>query len=310
MITGRNPADPTGTLRLRRRYEAAMISRFRRLRALVRRAILIEDVFGLREPRRLPRPIAGLDDLRVGDARMDSPGRGAFSGFTHSEEKAREFMLWLRRQSRLGILDIREGTPVERSLQGNWQKIYIDSAYRQGLRDAEIEKKQALPDAATENIQTAFLRPVHADRVGRIYTRNLEDLNNITEAMSSQIREVLAEGVLDSRNPNQIARKVVERVDKIGITRARTLARTEIVAAHAEATLASFEEAGIHGVSNQAEFMTSEDDRVCQICASMSGDVYTLEDAKGVIPVHPNCRCRWLPVIVPPTPDREKDNAP
>ena len=73
------------------------------------------------------------------------------------------------------------------------------------------------------------------------------------------------------------------------------LARTEIIRSHSEGTLNMFELAGIEEVELQAEFLTAGDERVCPICDSMAGKIYELKDAHGVIPVHPNCRCTWLP---------------
>jgi SPP1 gp7 family putative phage head morphogenesis protein len=73
------------------------------------------------------------------------------------------------------------------------------------------------------------------------------------------------------------------------------LARTEIIRAHAEGTLNNFELAGLENVELQAEFLTAGDDRVCPICSALSGKIYSIKEARGIIPVHPNCRCTWLP---------------
>jgi SPP1 gp7 family putative phage head morphogenesis protein len=104
-----------------------------------------------------------------------------------------------------------------------------------------------------------------------------------------------------------MARELVNRVDKIGITRAKMLARTEIINAHAEATLNTYDEAGLDGVTLLSEFSTAQDESVCPICEELSQQdngngpgVFTIEQARGVIPVHPNCRCGWLPIVVDP----------
>jgi hypothetical protein len=36
---------------------------------------------------------------------------------------------------------------------------------------------------------------------------------------------------------------------------------------------------------------------VCEKCQDLEGKVFTTEEARGVIPVHPNCRCCWVSVI-------------
>jgi SPP1 gp7 family putative phage head morphogenesis protein len=116
--------------------------------------------------------------------------------------------------------------------------------------------------------------------------------------MDQQISGVLANGLAQGKGPMQIARDINNRVDKIGITRARVIARTETINAHAEATLNSYEEAGVEGVEVEAEFTTSGDNAVCPECDALSGKVFTLTEARGVIPVHPQCRCSWTNKVV------------
>ena len=271
--------DPTGTERIRARYERDMIRRFRRLRTLIRQAIIKDNVFGLR-----------TGDQAFGE-RLNP---GAFE-FTRSDSKVAEFDIWLRERVDAGILEVKEGVPLKVSAQEGWQNKYIDTARRKGTRDAIIEARGERPSDA--DVQAVLLAPTHVERAGLAYTRNLEGLKGITAVMSKQIRGVLAEGLAEGEGPRVIARNITDRVNKVGITRARTLARTEVIASHADATLTTFEGEGIEGVRNEAEFQTAGDGRVCVECAALEGNVYLLEEARGIIPVHPNCRCRWLPVI-------------
>ena len=49
-----------------------------------------------------------------------------------------------------------------------------------------------------------------------------------------------------------------------------------------------------------AELYTVEtvgDDKVCAICESYEGVAYTLEEARALIPAHPNCRCSVVPLV-------------
>jgi len=36
---------------------------------------------------------------------------------------------------------------------------------------------------------------------------------------------------------------------------------------------------------------------VCSECSDLEGNVYTIKEAHGMIPLHPNCRCAWKPHI-------------
>jgi len=42
---------------------------------------------------------------------------------------------------------------------------------------------------------------------------------------------------------------------------------------------------------------TAGDDKVCAICESYEGNAYTLDEARALIPAHPNCRCSIVPLL-------------
>ena len=295
------PVDPTGTTTIRRRYERAAVRRFRRIATLARRAIVEVDSLGIAARR------IRTGDVAIGDAEARA---GQFAGHGGSAAKARAFSEWLRRQSDFEVLDLPPsavaaandppptGPPRGRAAnRPHWSRTFVAAAYRKGLRDAVVETGRA-PRGRTERIVGAeFLGPVHARRAEILYARNLHALAGVSRETSAAVRDVLARGLIEGRAPRVLARIVTNRVAKVGIVRARTIARTEIIRAHAEATLTYYEEAGVEVVRQEAEFATSGDNRVCPICAGMEGDVHLIEEARGIIPVHPNCRCRWLPIL-------------
>ncbi len=105
----------------------------------------------------------------------------------------------------------------------------------------------------------------------------------------------MAQGLVDGSHPREIAKTMVEQIKSITKRRARVLARTEIIRAHAEGQLDGYEKLGISKVTGAVEWATAGDDRVCVECESMEGSLFTIEEARGLIPLHPNCRCAWLP---------------
>jgi SPP1 gp7 family putative phage head morphogenesis protein len=276
-------ADPTRTKTLRDAWTADVKRRFRKLKQKIRHAILEDDVLELRNASRL-HPIKTL----------------AFKGFTHASDKVDEFMSWLNEQEDLGILEVqsRKGRTITGS--SAWQNKYIDHSYRQGLRRANQELKKIGvegADASDQNIRTAFARPFHADRVGLLYTRAFTELRGITEAMDRRISQVLADHLARGDGPRVIARDLANTVNGIGRNRAILLARTETIRAHHEATINTYEEAGVLGVSVKAEFRTAGDSRVCEICFGLeAAGPYTLEQIRPMIPAHPLCRCVALPL--------------
>lgn len=272
--------DPTRTTGLRIRFEQEVNRRFRRLKNLITEAIVGKDVFGIK-------------------ANAVTPSAGAFA-FARSGEKVDEFMAWLRRAEEDELLSITPGTPVRSASQRAWTNVYIDSAYQKGLASAATNLGRAGVEVSDRWLDSAFFRPVHADKLGLIYTRVYSDLAGITDAMDVQISRILAQGIGEGRGAMSIARDINRRVDGIGRTRARMLARTEVVSAASEASLNAYKEAGLEGVTVQAEWSTAGDDQVCEECADMEGKTFSMDEATGMIPLHPNCRCAWLPVVGDP----------
>lgn len=273
--------DPSQTATLRRRFERAVRRRFLSLIRRITAEVLELDGFAL-EP-------AGLAAIATNRKRFDFPRR---------DEKVAAFMRWLQAAQRQEILGIAEGVPLSTAAQSAWTRTYIETAYQRGIADAGAKLRAGGATVDPTWVSGAFNRPVHADRVGLIYTRAFEELAGITEAMDKAISKTLAQGLAEGRSPRDIARQLRDRVQKIGITRARTIARTEVIAAHADATLNAYAEAKVEGVELEAEWSTTGDAKVCPVCERLEGRVFSLRKARNMLPAHPNCRCAWRPKVV------------
>lgn len=285
--------DPTRTLTVRNRFSTDLTKRFRALKGAIRTSIVTRDGFGLKNQPRLVTFAAG--DIRPA-------GFNQFA-FPRSQDKVSAFMQWLREQENIGILEISEGQQIGEAVETAWTNQYIQSAYQKGILRGRTELVKAGYDVKPISkefggINAVFNQPFHVDRVGLAYTRTFTGLKGITDEMDKQISSVLAQGLAEGRNPIELARQINKKVDAIGITRAKTLARTEVIRAHHQATIQEYKNAEVAGVSVKAEFKTAGDSRVCVICQGLEGRVFTLKEAEGIIPVHPNCRCVFLPLDV------------
>ncbi len=269
--------DPTRTGALRTRYEADLVRRFKALKTACNAAILDDDALAL----------DGISSLPMTNAK--------WTGRT-PRKKVESFQVWLREQQDKGILEIGKGRAVKAGHK-SWQDVYLQSAYQKGLGAAYGQVAKAGIDVSREFIDAAFFRPIHADRIGLIYTRAYTDLKGITSAIDGRLSSVLAEGMLKGHAPKRVAKDIAANIDSIGIVRARKLARTEIIRSHSEATLNAYEEAEMEGVNILSEFSTSADGSVCPKCEKLEGETFTVQEARGIIPVHPNCRCTWIPVV-------------
>ena len=75
--------------------------------------------------------------------------------------------------------------------------------------------------------------------------------------------------------------------------RAIGIARTETTRSAVGGSLLHYGDGGINRVS----FVASFGPRTCPICDSLNGQVFILQEANGVIPVHTMCRCSFIPVV-------------
>lgn len=281
LINQRRQADPTGTAGIRRRYEADVRRRFDRLRRDTWISVAINDAFGLAQQPRIFQP---------------APPR-AFD-FPTDPAKIAAFRRWLRQQIDDGILEV-----IVRNPDGTidaitaWQDTYVRAAYGKGVADTQLELFRQGIDITQIELRTLLQGPVHVPRLEVLFTRNFTELEGITAAMDQAITRILADGLSRGDGPRTIASALTKQID-ISRNRARLMARTEVIRAHAEGTLTELERQGIFEVRADVEFRTAGDIRVCPSCLLLEGRTFTTREARGIIPVHPRCRCRWLPANI------------
>lgn len=274
--------DPTNTTPIRAKFTKDLEVRFAQLLLVIRSSIIKQDCFGLRVQN-----VAPQETL---------PKQFAFS---RTDKKVEGFMDWLAVQEARGLLARVEAPQIGEALDAAWTNTYVLSAYSQGLLHAQEQLEQAgiRPAGGFMPLEAALVLPVHADRLGALYTRTFSELRGITDAMDQQISRTLAEGMLRGLNPEAIAKEVTAKVKGVGLARARTLARTEIIRAHHLANIQEYRNAGLFNVRVRAEWLTAGDLRVCPECQSLNHRIFTLAQIEPMIPVHPNCRCVALPVV-------------
>ena len=291
--------DPTRTARLRAEYGEACAKRMRKLKGAIRQAVVDNQVLEL-----APRGTLGLLSNAEIPNRYDFP--------SDPVGKAQAFLDWLREMADAGVLEISQMEGRRVVQHGAWQDTYVRAAYGKGMARADALMRSPaarawakanginigfdldLPESA---IGLAFNQPMHADALAMLFTRNFNELRGITEAMSTAIGRALAEGMARGLGAKEMAKLITQQVDGVGMRRALLLARTEVIRAFNEAALNRYEEYGVRDVVGQVELSTAGDHRVCSICAGLAGQAMPVQQARGLIPVHPNCRCAWLPVV-------------
>jgi hypothetical protein len=289
--------DPSRTTMIRAAFVRQVNKLFGELKRDLRRSIVDEDCFGLQPD--VPRTL--------------SPTRRKQFEFVRTPEKVQQFMSWLEEQEAAGVLKTVRRPGVYPGIEAPWSDVYIDSAYQRGIRNGRARLRKAgwqVPslEAVPGGVGALMNQPIHADRVGVIYSRTYEDLKSVTQVMNAQIRRKISEGlttglargIAEGKNPRTIARELFKdtanRVDKIGIVRARMIARTEVINAHNEAQMAEYEMAE-QAIGKELWVDVSNGANPCPICVDLAaGGPYQRTRAIGQLPAHPNCVCAHIPV--------------
>jgi len=268
--------DPSRTTMLRRSFCTAMRQRFGGVRRAVAVALLGLDVFGLKPAHELvthalPQPRAFV--------------------FGTDAEKVGQFQQWLQGEIDSGIL------------VKDWTNAYIKRGYDKGVENAYAAANRlgAVGGGAfylggkAQFLRDSFNAQESIERLQLLYTRSFEYLRGVTQDMSRDLSIQLTNGFSRGTDINVIAKEMASTIDGLTQSRALTIARTEIIHAHAEGQLDSFERLGMNDLQLAAEWVTAGG--ACPKCSAMAGRVYTIKEARGLIPFHPNCRCAWVPVL-------------
>ena len=103
--------------------------------------------------------------------------------------------------------------------------------------------------------------------------------------MEKQLEQMMISG----KNPEQIKGEIKRRFNSSYFVADR-LIRTESSYIYNAAALESYKRAGVQEV----DFLAEPD--CCEECEQHSGKRFAI-DSLPFVPVHPNCRCTYLPVI-------------
>lgn len=169
----------------------------------------------------------------------------------------------------------------------------IDAA---GEAQAAIIDSQ-LPKSARDNL-TGWGR-VDARQLDAIVQRTTEQIASALWPLSADaqaaMRRELVRGVAAGTNPRATAARIMQRTEGAfngGLTRALTIARTETISAHREATrLAHVANADVLA---GWRWMCALSSRTCPACLAKNGELHSVEDPGP--DGHPNCRCSRCPV--------------
>jgi len=114
--------------------------------------------------------------------------------------------------------------------------------------------------------------------------------------MYDDFGKTLQKGTLRGWSPRKIAAEL-ERVVRLPLTRALTIARTEMMRAYRDATRQTYEDSG---VVTSYKRMATKSTTTCVACIALDGRVYKVNQTMGD---HPNGRCSMIPMVEGFTPE-------
>lgn len=262
---GRNPADPLRIRAVRVAYLTQIEKRFARLASLIARSFRNQPLNVL-----AAKPIP----------------RGALGG--PADLAIAAFEAWLNETTLEVILGGTADVVVAPRRQ--FQRKFTERAFLEGLK-AATSAAAAAGFTITDPTQLLGV-PRSTEAVELLANRQYQLLIGYTQEMADRQREILIEGLNSHRTVEEISEQLVREVG-IAENRAKRMARTEMTLAHSEANLNAFEAMGQTSV--EFEFTTTSGNP-CPICLGLAGQRFSITNAHGVIPVHPNCYCVFVPI--------------
>jgi SPP1 gp7 family putative phage head morphogenesis protein len=280
----RRDRDPTLTLTLRNRLTSAYSGRFKKISARLKTSLVTDNFFSGHKISN------NKNELSVNEYE-----------YPVSAQKVNEFMAYVNSLIEAEIFERAIVFQAGNINQQIWSNTYIYSAYRAGLDRSNADLSRMGFSEFTSGSQFSlggFLSaPIHIDALRTAYTRQYETLRGITTEMSAQISQILTTGIAEGRSPLELARKIDDRFKKIGITRAKRLARTEIVRAHNVAAINNYRQLDTLITDDlQVQWWTALDERVRSKHRAWHGEILSFTEAMRRIG-EPNCRCAVLPYI-------------
>jgi SPP1 gp7 family putative phage head morphogenesis protein len=158
-------------------------------------------------------------------------------------------------------------------------------AYSHGQKYADLQLKRAGVD-----VQPVFFRDADARALDILQSRNLTALRGISEETNKRIVSELTDGLMKGEGADKLAARLTQAVDTIGITRARAMARTEVMYSLNQASMIRYDQQGV----SRVVWIAGADGRCCDECLALNGKIFDTDNVPD-IPKHVNCRCCLAP---------------
>ena len=172
--------------------------------------------------------------------------------------------------------------------------VSIDDLTREAIRKIIIDSFNEQIDVRRTAVRIKNIIGLHPKWADAVRKFEIKELDRLIKA-----------GIKEAKAIERAQRSASAYADRLKGARARMIARTEIQIAQNEGRMEGYrqaDEAGYIDPATMKMWITAPDERTCEICAPLNGEVvpwlgtFSIGLEKPI--VHPNCRCTF--VIIPP----------
>ena len=193
--------------------------------------------------------------------------------------------------------EVKESTAenIEYNIKKAWQKqdkkfyiSYLKKAYDIGEKRAKSIIEQVFTDEENNvNIRMGIERE---DIQEELLNNALLRVSKMEQTTINEIRKILAKGYQQGESWKEQKKNIEKRINNP--VRAEMIAITELGFAYNTSTKNTYKGAG----ANKVMWHASLDLKTCDGCRALHGQVFDIDNAPDN-PLHPRCRCTWLPVF-------------
>jgi len=234
----------------------------------------------------------------------------------------KEFMDYMTQKLKAGISGMKGKTAAQRAKSiVNWDEIGAEG--KKILQPAELEVLLAGIDSVTKQRmkKQARVDPIGIEAIAWSEAHTAELVVEITAKTMEAIEEIITTGIKAGKSMPAIAtelrpivglhsqyamavekyytslieegiadaaKKAERYAGRLHRRRTMTIARTESAFGLTEGQRQGYGQMGI------TKLERVEDPECCEICAEYNGKIYSVNEAEGVLPEHPNCEGTWV----------------
>ena len=234
----------------------------------------------------------------------------------------KEFMDYMTQKLKAGISGMKGKTAAQRAKSiVNWDEIGAEG--KKILQPAELEVLLAGIDSVTKQRmkKQARVDPIGIEAIAWSEAHTAELVVEITAKTMEAIEEIITTGIKAGKSMPAIAtelrpivglhsqyamavekyytslieegiadaaKKAERYAGRLHRRRTMTIARTESAFGLTEGQRQGYGQMGIKNLERV------EDPECCEICAEYNGKIYSVNEAEGVLPEHPNCEGTWV----------------